>query len=76
MADLSARLAAVQGRLAGRLAARPFDAPQFLTLIDTPRIAAALDAGGTDAPADFTPAEREQFLDAAAFLGGLEKWHP
>lgn len=75
MADLAERLAAVQGRLAGRLAARPFDAPLFLTLIDNPRIAAALDAGGTDAPVDFTSAERKQFLAAAAFLDGLEKWH-
>lgn len=75
MRSLANRLEYLQERLASRIAARPFDAPQFLALIAEPRIAAALDAGGTDAPADFTPAEREQFLAAAAFLVGLEKWH-
>lgn len=75
MRSLADRLKDLQERLASRIAARPFEAPQFLALIDQPRIAAALDTGGTDAPADFTPAEREQYLAAAAFLDGLEKWH-
>ncbi len=75
MRSVAARIESLQERLASRIAARPFDAPQFLSVIAEPRIAAALDASGADAPADFTPVEREQFLAAAAFLDGLEKWH-
>ena len=75
MPTLAQRLEHLQERLASRIAARPFDAPQFLALIAEPRIAAALDAGARDPPADFTPTEREQYLAAEAFLVDLEKWH-